>query len=286
VTSARILVVGSTGMVGRAVTTRVRAAGHHVVRAARTAGSGDVVLDLERLPRLDGLLEGIDVVVNAAGVLRNRPDYPGDAFRLAAGHVNTMWPLALAEAAGRAGVRVVHVSTDAVFGPGNDAADEATPAVPVEAYGQGKLLGESAAAHVLNLRCSVIGPAPERPAGLWEWLVRQPEGARVTGYSEHLWSGCTSGQLGHLVADLVDVHAFERIRSAGAALHFAPNGVVTKADVVALLAKTLRPDLVVDVVPGPRPFPRPLVSAVSAIDDVYSGPHGWAAAVEAQLEQQ
>jgi dTDP-4-dehydrorhamnose reductase len=265
-------------MVGRAVVSAVRAAGHAVLRSGRGAGDGDVMLDLEDLPPLGPLLADVDVVVDAAGILRGQLDYPGDRFRLAAARVNTVWPLALAEASAASGTRVVHVSTDAVFGPGEGPADERAVAMPLEPYGQSKLLGESVASHVLNIRCSVIGPAPDRGVGMWEWVDGSPRDAIINGYADHAWAGCTSAQLAQLTADLVPVASFEHVRTSGPSPHFAPNGTVPKADVVRLLAERLRPDLTVVAVPGPLPSPRPLEPS-AALHDVYSGPRGWAAAL-------
>jgi dTDP-4-dehydrorhamnose reductase len=283
VTPARVLVVGSTGMVGRAVTARLRAEGHDVVPTARREGEAEVVLDLADPPDLPPVLAGFDVIVDASGVLRGQLDYPGDGFRLAAARVNTVWPLALAAAAAATGTRVVHVSTDAVFGPGETPADEAAPAWPTEPYGQSKLLGESDAAHVLNVRCSVVGPAPDRGAGLWEWVVGQPRAATVRGYADHAWAGCTSDQLAQLTADLVPARSFARVREDGPSPHFVPNGTVPKADVVRLLAGATRPDLIVEAVTGPRPLPRPLAATHRGLDEVYTGPRGWPAALAGAL---
>ncbi len=96
--------MGASGFVGGRVSDLLEAAGHVVLRASRR---GPIRVDLSRdldastwMPRL----EGVDVVVNAAGILRERG---AQTFR----SVHTVAPSALFAACVRAGVqRVVQVS--------------------------------------------------------------------------------------------------------------------------------------------------------------------------------
>src|SRR5437867_2491884 len=115
-------------MVGRAVVRQLQGlAGLDVRHANRSGSGGALVIDALTSPPLDELLNGVDLVVNAIGILRAHPDYPRDRYRVEATKVNAIFPLLLAEAAGRRDCRVVHISSDAVFGPAEDPADESTP---------------------------------------------------------------------------------------------------------------------------------------------------------------
>jgi uncharacterized protein YbjT (DUF2867 family) len=104
----KILVCGATGFVGRHLTSALRYAGHTVIRAVRRPGEpGDIAVDFCNdtskeiwLPRLNG----ISVVVNAVGVLRDSPGNPMQKLHAAT-------PAALFAAAAEADVeRVVHIS--------------------------------------------------------------------------------------------------------------------------------------------------------------------------------
>ncbi len=104
----RILICGATGFVGRHLTDTLRNAGHTVVRAIRRPASpGDIAVDFNAgtskdvwLPRL----KGINVVVNAVGVLR-------DSDRTPMRTLHTDTPVALFAACAEAGVeRIVHLS--------------------------------------------------------------------------------------------------------------------------------------------------------------------------------
>jgi dTDP-4-dehydrorhamnose reductase len=273
---AIVLVLGSSGMVGRAVIKRLREFGSIEVREAkRSADNGAIVLDALAPPPLEPLLEDVDLVVNAIGVLRNHPDYPNDAYRLEATQVNAAFPLLLAAAAHREGCRMIHISSDAVFEPAEVPADETTPVSPSEPYGLSKALGESGLDEVVNVRCSVIGPAPGRPSGLWEWFVSQPPGGQVRGFAHRSWTGVTSRQLAVLCGDLVADEAFARVRAAGPRQHFVPNGAITKLELLSFLRQELRPDVTVvpdftGGVPG-----RPLWSQTDSLSGVFSGCRGW-----------
>lgn len=106
----RILLTGATGFIGHAVAHALRQRGHAVVRALRhpPAGADDVVqADFADVPGRDWWaprLAGIDAVVNAVGILRERG---GQSFRA----LHTEAPVELFHACAAAGVgTVVHIS--------------------------------------------------------------------------------------------------------------------------------------------------------------------------------
>lgn len=102
-----ILLCGASGFIGRHIHAALTAAGHTVVPARSRPSPGTIAVDFSRdtdaatwLPRL----KEVDAVVNAVGVLRDRPQRPMQA-------VHTDTPKALFEACAQAGVRrVIHVS--------------------------------------------------------------------------------------------------------------------------------------------------------------------------------
>ena len=104
----RVLLLGASGFIGRHIAAALSDAGHAVVCASRNAqGQGDVQVDYVRdtaaavwLPRL----KGIDVVVNAVGVLRDTIKTPMQAIHADA-------PKALFEACVQSNVqRVIQIS--------------------------------------------------------------------------------------------------------------------------------------------------------------------------------
>lgn len=131
----RVLVCGGAGFIGSALTRGLRAAGHEVVRGVRQPReAGDMAIDYSRdtdpaiwIPRL----AGIDAVVNAVGIIVERPG-------LRFSDVHERSPAALFRACAEAGVeRVVQISAlgadtgDTTYFRTKRAADEALMGQPI-----------------------------------------------------------------------------------------------------------------------------------------------------------
>ncbi|MFD2264633.1 NAD(P)H-binding protein [Lacibacterium aquatile] len=111
----RILLLGATGFIGRHIASRLLRQGHEVVAGVRDTASArrrfpDIAvsrIDLERLTAPEQwlpLLDGIDGVVNCAGILQSGRDGSADAIHAAA-------PKALFDACARRGIRkIVQIS--------------------------------------------------------------------------------------------------------------------------------------------------------------------------------
>jgi dTDP-4-dehydrorhamnose reductase len=142
----RWLVTGAGGMLGQDVVKALGQRGLAVTALTRAD------LDLGDAHAVRAAVTGHDVVVNAAAW--TDVDGAEDAYDEALA-VNGTAVGVLARACRDAGARLLHLSTDYVFG--GDAAQpyaEDAPADPVNAYGQSKLVGEQAAlaegAHVVR----------------------------------------------------------------------------------------------------------------------------------------
>lgn len=153
--SHRAIVVGASGFVGSAVTASFRTHGipvselpaPRVATAARTLDelAGELTGDAWSLESLTESLEGVDVIVLAAGVAS--PDNDGDDVLYGA---NSLLPCLVARAADRAGVRrLVHVSSAAVQGRAG-LLDESWRVNPFSAYSHSKALGEAALAAIMQ----------------------------------------------------------------------------------------------------------------------------------------
>lgn len=133
----RILVLGSTGGLGRALIRRL-APQHPLTALTRTD------LDLERPEAIFDQLSrhSFDVLLNSAGL--TSPDaceLQPEKAQLA----NVTGPQALAEHCHRRGARMIHFSTDYVFsGEPHDLWTEADPTEPINVYGRSKRDGELA----------------------------------------------------------------------------------------------------------------------------------------------
>jgi len=132
----RCLVLGGTGMLGRAVVAEARSRGWAALGLSHAQGD---------LCRRDSLLSWAErfrpeVVVNCAAYTSVDA---AETDRERAFAVNGEGVANAAALAGRAGARLVHVSTDYVFdGEAREPYREDAPPAPLSAYGESKLAGE------------------------------------------------------------------------------------------------------------------------------------------------
>ena len=133
----RLLITGASGSLGRRVFHAAGAAGWAPVGTylSRPAATATVRLDVRDRRDVRRVLDEVrpDAIVHAAAG-RDRDDWPATAD--GAAHV--------ALAAADAGVRLVHVSSDAIFSGRAVHYDEQAPPDPVYAYGASKAAAETA----------------------------------------------------------------------------------------------------------------------------------------------
>ncbi|MEE6259977.1 SDR family oxidoreductase [Plantactinospora sonchi] len=135
--TGRILLTGATGSLGRRVYERAASAGWLVVGTyfAQRAETGDEQLDVRDPAAVRRIIERVrpDVLIHAASG-RDRDDWRTTADGAAY----------VAVAATAAGVRLVHVSSDAVFSGRDVYYDEDALPDPVNRYGAAKAAAETA----------------------------------------------------------------------------------------------------------------------------------------------
>ena len=270
----RVLVLGRRGMLGHTVFSVLGACdGVEVDGTARTDRGGALPLDAEAGsgPLRELLRSGrYDYSFNCIGITKSRIDPSSPASTARAIAVNALFPHELATAAREGGTRVVHISTDAVFSVSRESCLEDEEPNATDVYGRTKALGEVRDNGFLTIRCSIIGVDPYRRRGLVEWIRGQPAGARVPGYTDHFWRGVTTRQFAELCRSITMGDAFTALREEGAVHHFCPNPVVSKYDLVGMIAAAFQVD--VEVVPTQRPagpVKRILATHHSGLSDIY-----------------
>lgn len=230
----RVLLLGVTGMLGHMVERVLSGQDLELVTAGRKRFDA-------RTDNPSALLEALepDWVVNAIGVTKPHID-PGSAESVAAAvDVNARFPFALAEAARLHRARVIQIATDGVFSGRTGGYREDAPHDALDVYGKSKSLGEAPAVNVIHLRCSVVGPGG---SSLMAWLLSQPRGAFVPGYSDRVWNGVTTWHFGMLCASI----AREDL-DLPSPLHVVPADTVSKAELLELIARACgRDDLTIE----------------------------------------
>ena len=226
-----------------------------IVTSTRRSGPGSLAFDVSH-DSIDELLKVADCewIINAIGILDRHIDANDPKSVARAIEVNGSFPSRLASAAGD-WRRLIHISTDGVFAGRDAPYDERSPHDGPGVYAYSKSLGEVGAHNVVNLRCSLVGPENPPPTSLLGWVLSQPPGATVTGYTNHFWNGITTLHFAKLCQAVILAGAHD----LPPLLNVIPGDVVTKADLLRLgLAAFGREDVTVRAQPAEVPMDRTL----------------------------
>ncbi len=205
------MILGASGLLGRAVLEAALAAGKHEVHAvarrplAGGAGSENGgaptlhTLDLREDAAFAALLARLRpaLVLNCAGIVKALCDDALEAIL-----VNAAAPHRLARALAPWGGRLVQVSTDCVFSGRRGGYREEDEPDPQDLYGRSKLLGEVTEPPHLTVRSSFIGFEVGSCRGLLDWFLGQQ--GRVRGFRQAIWSGLSAPALARVLLELAE----------------------------------------------------------------------------------
>ena len=152
-----------------------------------------------------------------AAVVTARPDVVvHTAYRMDDAGVNVDGTRAVAAAAGAAGARLVHLSTDVVFADGERPLSEDDPPGPVTGYGESKLEAERACpASALIVRTSLLYGG-ERPSPHEVAAIEAADGARdMTFFTDEVRCPIAVGDLAEAVLELAATDAVGPLHVAG-----------------------------------------------------------------------
>jgi len=221
-----ILILGGTGMLGSMMTKTLD-------------------LDFKTLsrPEFDAefdyvLPDYFGGVINCIGVIK---PYCHDVER--AIKVNSLFPYSLPNGS-------LQIATDCVYSGSKGNYTETDPHDATDVYGKTKSLGE--ASHIHNLRCSIIGPEEKNHISLLDWLLSQ-EVAEVNGYTNHLWNGITTMHFARICQGIIR----EKIELP-TLQHIVPADIVTKAELLQLIAEAYGKEIKIKPVKAPEKIDRTL----------------------------
>lgn len=211
----RTIILGSTGMLGSMV--------------AKTWRRDFYSTSRERFDALDpdlSLLDRFDWTVNCIGLIKPNCGDVGKAIR-----VNALLPHSLPK-------NTLQIATDCVYSGSKGSYTETDEHDALDVYGKTKSLGEAPNIH--SLRCSIIGPEINNHISLLDWFLSQD---KANGYTNHLWNGITTYHFSLICQAIIE----QGIKLPNLQ-HIVPADVVTKAELLRIIAGAYKADIeVVDV---------------------------------------
>lgn len=263
--SARVVITGAGGLVGRVLAGQAHSAGREVL----TLSSAECdITDGDSVARY---LTSGDVVINCAAYTQVDAAETDEARAYA---VNAVGAGNVAAACARTGAALVHISTDFVFdGTGRTPYEVGDATGPVSAYGRTKLAGEHA----------VLAAKPDAHVVRTAWVYEGASGADFVATMRRLAGGDTAidvvdDQVGSptYVGDLAG--ALLQVAGGGVApgiLHAVNAGQASRFELACatFAAVGADPDRVRPVTSArfPRPAARPAYSVLSAHGSVAAG---------------
>ncbi len=243
----RLLILGSSGMLGSTLTKYLSQEGIEVLEASRggtttNSRSATVKFDVtkDNVEKLFAENE-FDYVVNAIGMIAQLINPEKYSDRDLAIRINALFPIELAMLAEKYNRKLIQIGTDCVFSGAEGKYSEVSPLSPIDNYGYSKALGEFRSPQVMLLRCSIIGRELATRNSLTEWVLAQNENSEIQGFSNHIWNGITTLHFAKVVEGIIKEETFRN-----GIHHLVPSNSISKESLIKILASSFgRKDLVI-----------------------------------------
>jgi dTDP-4-dehydrorhamnose reductase len=209
----RILILGTSGMLGSAVFRQFDGYGEYEVWGLlRSKALLAYFSEMQRTRIVAGIdvldesalaaaFERVrpDVVINCIGLIKQKA-YADDPLTVLP--INAMLPHRLAAWCAANDARLVHISTDCVFSGRKGQYTENDHSDAEDLYGQSKYIGELRdTMHAITLRTSIIGRELNSNRALVDWFLTQQ--VAVHGFTRSIFSGLTAIELARVMRDVV-----------------------------------------------------------------------------------
>lgn len=201
-----------------------------------------IVFEAGNKKNVKKVLSGInpDVVINCAAItiVEDCQTSPQLALK-----INAVFPAMLAEWTSKNGKKLVHFSTDAVFGgkkPPLTGYSETDKTKPLNVYAKSKLKGEKliqlADLNALILRINIIGIRGRKPFPLAEWIIRSlAAGQKISGFTDVFFAPL-------FTEDIVKLTLKALQNNLSGLYHLNAKNYVNKFTFAKLIAKEFRYD--------------------------------------------
>ncbi len=238
----RILVLGSTGMLGHQVFYYLKSFSGFIVddisfRSKLTETTR--IIDVKNILALESYIAELqpEYIINCIGILVTGSQDEGNAI-----YLNAFLPHKLAAIARTFNSKLIHISTDCVFSGSKGQYLETDLRDGRGVYAQTKILGEIIDDINLTLRTSIVGPElKSQGEGLFHWFMNQ-NGA-IDGYTKAIWSGVTTIELAKAVKWAID-------QNVTGLYHVTNNTSISKFELLELFKKYTQKEIHINPTDG------------------------------------
>ena len=240
----RVLILGSTGLIGHQVHNYLKSNGgyelHNIAYRSKLQ-ENTTLIDARDENNLIKQIVSIrpQYIVNCIGILIGGSNKdPENAIFL-----NAYMPHRLARLADEIDAKLIHISTDCVF-----SGDKKEPYIETDekdgrgVYAKSKGLGEIVNNKHLTLRTSVVGPELKTDGEeLFHWFMNQQ--SDISGFTKTIWSGVTTLELAKAIKWSID-------SDISGLYHVTNNSSISKYELLKLFQKYTKKDIDIKSVNG------------------------------------
>ena len=235
----RIIVLGSTGMIGHEIVKLFNQNNYDVTEINTSGYSNpksksykfDVLSDDIRL--LGQVIREDDFVVNCIGLIKHLITESNIYHQINAIKINSVFPKQLSLLSKEINFRVIQPATDCVFSGLKGNYSEFDYADASDIYGRSKLIGETLDSNNLILRCSIIGRELHKHIEFMDWILTSNPDKPINGFTNHIWNGITSLHFAKIVKGI-----FDKNDTTSGTFHIVPRGTLSKFNLIELIVST------------------------------------------------
>tara|TARA_B110000977_G_scaffold201050_1_gene293887 strand:+ start:257 stop:1129 length:873 start_codon:yes stop_codon:yes gene_type:complete len=226
----KILVLGSTGMLGHQVVRYFKDADNYIISNLAYRYKLDestIILNVFNGKALEEVIVKLnpDFIINCIGILlRSGQDEESYIY------LNAYLPNQLKRIANSINAKLIHISSDCVFSGLKGEYIESDTRDGKGIYAETKKLGEIIDDTNLTLRTSMVGPELKKNGeGLFHWFMRNNE-YTLYGFKNTIWSGVTTIELAKVIGWTIENHIT-------GLHHITNNSPISKYDLLVLFQK-------------------------------------------------
>jgi dTDP-4-dehydrorhamnose reductase len=232
----KILVFGSTGMLGRYISTFFKQKKELIVINVCCRITKETIGNVEEC-LLENKIDEKTCIINCIGQIpqRKTEDLDNKTYFL----VNSIFPHVLWDVCKKYGAKMIQPTTDCVFSGRRNEGNyvETDEHDETSLYGMSKSLGEPLGCTVI--RTSIIGRELENKKSFMEWVIESAENkTEINGWTNHYWNGITCLEYCHVVEKIIQDDIFW----SGVRHIFSPN-IVSKYEMVGYIKEVYNLDV-------------------------------------------
>jgi dTDP-4-dehydrorhamnose reductase len=267
---SQIAVLGSTGMLGRAVAAidfpnyKVIEINRHeksVVEGNKHFRVDSSLNNLEKILNLNS----IEYIVNCAGLIRQKIFEDDSSSVEEAINANVKIPTKLVALSEKYNFKILQIGTDCVYSGSKGKYLESDLHDARDLYGKSKSLGESPHKNLLVIRSSIIGLEADSANSLLSWFLSQPFKSSVEGFNDQFWNGVTVYHFAKVLAGIINKETFD---SFSKVQHLIPADFVSKGDLLHMFSQNFdRPDIELILTSSGNPLDMRLSTESSTLNE-------------------